>query len=373
MMSGWRSRLGELLAAAGFARHLVEEARREHDVEHGVADRHGQRIAAEVVPCVPATMPLAALAVARHPPSGKPPPMPLGESQDIGRHAGRSVGEELAGAADAGLHLVEHQQHAAFVAELAQRAQEGRIGDLDAALSWIGSTRIAAVSGVMAAFTASMSPNGTWSKLRLSVRSPRNIFGLPPAATMAIVRPWKALEGNDVEALGMAFRRMILCAPFTANSSASAGIGRRRPCRRSWRRRAGAPDARLPESGTGWRYARGLACSVMPDEMRMAIAERDDRDAAAEVEISLSLGRHEPFRPPARSARVGRYKGDVTVYSSSGRGLRPHDAAGAKPSRNWWSHRRARPAKVRSWDSANCRPKGGSKTMILFGVFPSNA
>ena len=49
---------------------------------------------------------------------------------------------------DAGLHLVEDQQQAVLVAELAQRPQERRFGThAHAALALIGSIRIAAVSG----------------------------------------------------------------------------------------------------------------------------------------------------------------------------------------------------------------------------------
>jgi hypothetical protein len=74
------------------------------------------------------------------------------------------MGEELAGAADAGLHLVEHQQQAVLVAELAQApsgigggtgARRPRPARLD---------EDAAVSSPIAFFTALKSPKGTWSK-----------------------------------------------------------------------------------------------------------------------------------------------------------------------------------------------------------------
>ena len=81
MTSGWRVReLGELcLAQRGPSRATsLEEARRQHDVEHRVADRHGQRIAAVGRAVDAGGHALARLrAVARQAPSGKPPPMPL--------------------------------------------------------------------------------------------------------------------------------------------------------------------------------------------------------------------------------------------------------------------------------------------------------
>ena len=40
----------------------------------------------------------------------------LGQRHDVGGDAAALIGEEFAGAADAGLHLVEHQQQAIFVA-----------------------------------------------------------------------------------------------------------------------------------------------------------------------------------------------------------------------------------------------------------------
>ena len=59
----------------------------------------------------------------------------LGERHDVGRDARPLIGEELAGAADAGLHLVEDQQQAVLVAERAELAQELAGDQADAALA----------------------------------------------------------------------------------------------------------------------------------------------------------------------------------------------------------------------------------------------
>ena len=64
----------------------------------------------KVEPCVPAVMPLAASAVARQAPTGKPPPSAFATVMMSGVNAGVLIGEQVAGAADAGLDLVENQQ-----------------------------------------------------------------------------------------------------------------------------------------------------------------------------------------------------------------------------------------------------------------------
>ena len=60
---------------------------------------------------------------------------PLGKSHHIGLHILVLPGEHLAGAADARLHFVKHQQQVVLVADLAQGGQVARVGDVDAALA----------------------------------------------------------------------------------------------------------------------------------------------------------------------------------------------------------------------------------------------
>ena len=96
----------------------VEEAGLQHHVEHGVAGRHRQRVAAEgrAVAC-PATMPTAAFSVARQAPIGKPFPSALATAMMSGGDPVPFMREQLAGAAHAALHLVIDEQQPELVAD----------------------------------------------------------------------------------------------------------------------------------------------------------------------------------------------------------------------------------------------------------------
>src|SRR5690606_3443008 len=62
----------------------------------------------------------------------------LGHADGVGAHTGVLKGEELAGATDAALHLVEHEQEVVLVAERAQALQKLGGGRIDAALALNG-------------------------------------------------------------------------------------------------------------------------------------------------------------------------------------------------------------------------------------------
>ena len=78
----------------------------------------------KVEPWLPAVMPTRRLLGGQAGAQREAAADALGDRHDVGRDAGPFMGEELAGAADAALHFVEHQQQAMLVAELAQGAQE---------------------------------------------------------------------------------------------------------------------------------------------------------------------------------------------------------------------------------------------------------
>ena len=107
---------------------VVEEAGPGDLVEHGVAGRHRQRIAAEGRAMGSGRDALAGLGGGQHRADREACAEPLGEPHHVGRHAELLIAEHLAEPADAGLHLVEAEQQAALVADLAQRPEEGRLG-----------------------------------------------------------------------------------------------------------------------------------------------------------------------------------------------------------------------------------------------------
>ena len=91
-----------------------------------------------VLPWSPAGTPRRPRRVAQTAPTGKPLPMRLGHRHDVGHDAGVLEAEPLAGAAEAGLDLVDHQQQAALVAQLADAAEVLGVGGYDAALALHG-------------------------------------------------------------------------------------------------------------------------------------------------------------------------------------------------------------------------------------------
>ena len=152
---------------------------------------------------------------------------PLGQRHDVGRDAGPLVGEQLAGAAHAGLHLVEDQQQAVLVAELAQRAEERRRDDAHAALALdrldqdgggLGPDRaldrfeiaerhlVEAVDRRAEAFEIFLLAGGGERRQRAAVEG--------------------ALEGDDAVALGLAARRLVFARHLDrAFHRLGAGIG----------------------------------------------------------------------------------------------------------------------------------------------------
>ena len=120
------------------------------DVEHRERGRARERVAAErrrVRTRRGRRSPCASL-VAGHAwrRSGTPPPSPLASVITSGAHVLLLVAEEGAGAADAGLHLVEDQHRAGVVAQSAQRLRGSpAAATMMPPSAWIGSTMTAQV------------------------------------------------------------------------------------------------------------------------------------------------------------------------------------------------------------------------------------
>jgi hypothetical protein len=85
-----------------------------------------------------------------------------------------------------------------------------------------GSIRIAAVRSVTAAFSASWSPQGTWTKPGRSGPKPLVIFSDPAAAMAAEERPWKEPSKVTISIRsGSPFSYQYLRTILTASSQAS--------------------------------------------------------------------------------------------------------------------------------------------------------
>ena len=114
---------------------VVEEARREHDIERRIGRAHRQRIAAERRAVRSGGHAFRGLVGRKHGADRKTAAQRLGERHDVGRDAGTLIGEQLAGPPHAALHLVEDQQKAVLVAKLAQRLEKRRRDGAHAALA----------------------------------------------------------------------------------------------------------------------------------------------------------------------------------------------------------------------------------------------
>ena len=236
----------------------------------------------KVEPCVPAVMPLRGLGGGEAGAERKSAAERLGERHDVGGDAGALVGEQLAGAADAGLHLVEDQQQAVLVAELAQRAQELGRHDAHAAFAH---DRLDQDRAGRRPDRAPWSPRDRRTASGRSRRPPgrsrRDISSgrRPRASQRAAVEG--ALEGDDAVALRLAARRLILARHLDrAFHRLGAGIAEEhdvgearfaqprgqplapRECDRDWRRaRASWPARSCAATRCGWAWPSALTAT----------------------------------------------------------------------------------------------------------------
>ena len=226
MTPGWRSfsSASALLQQQADLLDLLEEAGRQHDVEHRVADRHGERIAAEGRAVHAGRHALARLARREAGAHREAAADALGDRHDVGRRR-RRAGRRRA--CRCGRRRSAPRRRSA-AGRARRTARAGRAGTAAARgrtppSPWIGSIRIAAVSGPIAAFSASWSPNGTWSKPSTFGPKPSRYFFCPPAAMVASVRPWKAPSKVMMrKRSGWPFAEWYLRAILIAHSSASA-------------------------------------------------------------------------------------------------------------------------------------------------------
>src|SRR5690606_20812376 len=117
-----RDRRQALLEQKALTCDLVEEARLQHDIEHGVAHRHGERIAAEGGAVNAGRHTFGSFVGRQAGAHGEAAAYALGNRHHVRLDVSAFIGKEPARAAYAALDLVENQQDAVVVAELAQLA-----------------------------------------------------------------------------------------------------------------------------------------------------------------------------------------------------------------------------------------------------------
>ena len=113
-----------LLQPEPHLRDVIEEAGFKHHVEHGIADGHGERVAAESRAVAAGGHSCAHCLGGEAGADGKAAAEPLGGGNDVGLDAGPFMGEQTPGTAHAGLHLVEQQHDALLVGKRTEILQE---------------------------------------------------------------------------------------------------------------------------------------------------------------------------------------------------------------------------------------------------------
>ena len=212
-------------------RHLadvIEEAGLEHDVEHGVAGRHRERIAAEGRAVGAGRHALGRLRGGEHRADREAAAEALGERPS--RRASRRASDSRTVSPSRPMPVCtssKREQQAVLVAERRERPEELRPAERTPPSPCTGSIRMPAVSGPIARLTASMSPSGTWSKPSIIGPKPSRCFavlGRGQRRQRAAVEA--AFEGDDAIALGMAVRRLVLAHHLDdAFHRLGAGVG----------------------------------------------------------------------------------------------------------------------------------------------------
>ncbi|CDX33909.1 hypothetical protein MPLA_1690011 [Mesorhizobium sp. ORS 3359] len=286
-----------LLQQQRLALHVLQEAVGQHHVEHGVADRHRQRIAAEggaVHAGGHAGRRLVRGEAGAHREAAADA---LGDRHQVRRDAGPFMREQLAGAADAALDLVEDQKQAVLVAELPQPFQGLRRHRANAALALHGLDQDG----------RGLRRDRLFRGIDVVKCNLVEAFDLGPEALEIFVLAAggdrrqraaveRAFEGDDAKTLWMALDELI--APGRLDGAfqrLGARIGEEHLVGK------GGIDQPLAQPALFRDFVEigdvpelGGLFSERRDQMRMAVAQRIHRDAAREVEISLALVGDQP-------------------------------------------------------------------------------
>ncbi|MCY1486270.1 hypothetical protein D9M68_199090 [compost metagenome] len=276
---------------------MGEEAISEDDVEHGVADGHRQRIAA--IGRAMRARHHAGCRLFRRQASAEREAAAdaLGNGHDIRADARPLMGEKLAGAADAGLNLVEDQEQAEFVAEGAQFLHEflGRGTDAALALDRLDQDRGGLLGdrildGRDVAERNLVEPWGLWPEtfnvLLLTTGGDRR--------DRAAVEG--ALEGDDVKLLRLPLGEVVPPRRLDrAFQRFRTGIGEEDPIGKGY---GGQAASKTFLTGNLVKVGKvpnllGLRLQRL-DEMRMRMAERVHGNAGSEVEIARAVFGDQP-------------------------------------------------------------------------------
>ena len=240
------------------------------------------------------------------------------------------IGEQFAGAADAGLHFVEDQQQAALVAELAQRSQKFRRHHAHAALAHHrldddagGRIGDRALDGIEIA-----------ERHLVEAFHDRpeafEIFFLAAGGERRERAPVeRALEGHEPDALRMPAHRMIFARHLDrAFHRLGAGIAEEHGVGEACRAQPGGETLGL-RNAVKVRDVPELLRLLghRGDKRRVGMAEHIDRDAGGEVEVARAVGRRQPraFAPLEGEVgtRIGRQKMRSHSQTSRGRQSQP--------------------------------------------------
>ena len=172
---------------------VLDHAFLDQHPQRGAGDGAGQRIAAEGRAVLAGLQHAQHLGVREH---GRDrieaAGQRLADQGQVGLDALVLLGEQLAGAAEPGLDLVEDQHDVVRGAELADPREIAGGGMMTPASPWIGSTRKATVLGVIAASSAVGVAEGDDREAgRERAEAARATRGSVEKPTMATVRPWK--------------------------------------------------------------------------------------------------------------------------------------------------------------------------------------
>ena len=297
-----------LLEQQRHALRVIEEARLQHHIEHGVGRRDGQRIAAEGRAVRARCHTGRGFGRRQTSPDRKAAAERLGQRHDVGFDADALMGEQATRAAHARLDLVEDEQNAFVVAQLAQRPEEGMRRRADAALTLQRLDQDAGggrTDGFFHGFDVAERDLIEAVERRAEAfeifRSTRR-GQCRQRATMK-----RALKSDDAEFLRMALGRMVATRDLDRTLHRfSAGIAEEhrvrkavlaQPCGKAFTVRALEQVRHVPKLGRLLLQSR--------HQMRMRMAERIHRDARCEIEIALAVGPVEPDAFAALERQIG--------------------------------------------------------------------